>query len=190
LEGRVSYNPGGAAAAGPHVAALVGPRIADLLASLDPTFSIDDQAQEQLLQMIDDFLDKVCQQSMRVASHRGSKVLEASDVQLILAKQWGIDIPGIGPPILKKPKLTKQSAAATMATNTSSNTSASGPTNGPSASFSNKHAAVAAGPKRKPSTAFSHPDSHFVVYRPPQDTAERSGQAQLHHHHQISAGYL
>jgi Transcription initiation factor TFIID subunit A len=113
---------------------------------------MDDQAQEQLLQLIDDFLDKVCQQSLRVASHRGSKVLEASDIQLILAKQWGIVIPGLGPPLPKKPKLTKQPAAATMASNASGTASASGPTNGPSSS-SGKHAAMAAGgPKRKPST--------------------------------------
>jgi acyl-homoserine lactone acylase PvdQ len=114
---------------------------------------MDDQAQEQLLQLIDDFLDKVCQQSLRVASHRGSKVLEASDIQLILAKQWGIVIPGLGPPLPKKPKLTKQPAAATMASNASGTASASGPTNGPSSSSIGKHAAMAAGgPKRKPST--------------------------------------
>jgi dual specificity tyrosine-phosphorylation-regulated kinase 1 len=190
LEGRVSFNPSGAAAAGPHVAPVVGPRIADLLASLDPTFSVDDQAQEHLFQLIDDFLDKVCQQSLRVASHRGSKVLEASDIQLILAKQWGIVIPGLGPPLPKKPKLTKQPATATMASNISVNTSASGPTDGPSSS-SGKHTELAAdGPKRKPSAALSHPYSRFGAYYPPQIAAERSGQPQLHHHLQISAGYL
>jgi dual specificity tyrosine-phosphorylation-regulated kinase 1 len=119
-------------------------------------------------------------------------VLEASDIQLILAKQWGIVIPGLGPPLPKKPKLTKQPATATasMASTISGNTSASGPTNGPSSS-SGKHTELAAdGPKRKPSAALSHPYSRFGAYYPPQIAAERSGQPQLHHHLQISAGYL
>ena len=98
-EGRVSMY------AAPHTAPLVGQRIQDLVASLDPTYTIDAQAQEQVLQLADDFLDKVCKQSLRIAAHRGSKVLDVQDVQLVLAKQWGIVIPGLGPPIPKKPKV-------------------------------------------------------------------------------------
>jgi transcription initiation factor TFIID subunit 12 len=88
------------------MAPLVGQRIQDLVSSLDPSYTIDSQAQEQLLQLTDDFLDKVCKQSLRLATHRGSTVMEVQDVQLVLAKQWGIVIPGLGPPILNKSRAT------------------------------------------------------------------------------------
>jgi histone H3/H4 len=86
----------------PYMAPLVGQRIQDLVSSLDPSYTIDSQAQEQLLQLADDFLDKVCKQSLRLATHRGSTIMEVQDVQLVLAKQWGIVIPGLGPPQLNK----------------------------------------------------------------------------------------
>lgn len=89
---------------GPHMAPLIGQRIQDLVKSIDPNYTIDAQAEEQVLQLADDFLDKVCKQSLRMAQHRGSKTLDVQDVQLVLAKQWGIVIPGLGPPVPKKPK--------------------------------------------------------------------------------------
>jgi transcription initiation factor TFIID subunit 12 len=94
------------------MAPLVGQRIQDLLASLDPSYTMDAQAQEQVLQLADDFLDKVCKQSLRMAAHRGSSTVEVQDVQLILAKQWGIVIPGLGPLALNKAKILPASAKA------------------------------------------------------------------------------
>lgn len=104
-EGRVSSSSILNLHAQPHMAPLVGPRIQELVRSLDPSYTIDAQAEEQVLQLADDFLDKVCKQALRMASHRGSKVLDVQDVQLVLAKQWNIVIPGLGPPISKKPKI-------------------------------------------------------------------------------------
>ena len=89
----------------PYMAPLVGQRIQDLVSSLDPSYTIDSQAQEQLLQLTDDFLDKVCKQSLRLATHRGSAIMEVQDVQMVLAKQWGIVIPGLGPPVLNKSRV-------------------------------------------------------------------------------------
>lgn len=57
-------------------APLFGPRIQDLVRQLDPAYTIDAQAEEQVLQLADDFLDKVCKQSFRIAVHRGSKTLD------------------------------------------------------------------------------------------------------------------
>ena len=88
----------------PHTAPLIGQRIQDLVHQLDPAYSLDPAAQEQVLQLADDFMDKVCKQSLRVAQHRGSKTLDVQDVQLVLAKQWGIVVPGMGPPMPRKPK--------------------------------------------------------------------------------------
>ena len=65
---------------------------------LDPSYSLDAEAEEQVLQLADDFLDRVCKQSLRLAQHRGSKTLDVQDVQLVLAKQWNIVLPGLGAP--------------------------------------------------------------------------------------------
>lgn len=107
----------------PYMAPLVGQRIQDLVSSLDPSYTIDSQAQEQLLQLADDFLDKVCKQSLRLATHRGSSIMEVQDVQLVLAKQWGIVIPGLGPPVLNKSRLTPVPSSTTGAGSTGKQTS-------------------------------------------------------------------
>jgi transcription initiation factor TFIID subunit TAF12 len=104
----------------PYMAPLVGQRIQDLVTGLDPSYTIDAQAQEQVLQLADDFLDKVCKQSLRIAAHRGSSVLEVQDVQLVLAKQWGIVIPGLGPPMLNKSRIMPASSKSHHSGNSSS----------------------------------------------------------------------
>jgi histone H3/H4 len=85
------------------MAPLVGPRIQDLVKSLDPSYSLDVAAEQQILQLTDDFLDKVCKQALRMSQHRSSKTMDVQDLQLVLAKQWNIVIPGLGPPLSKKP---------------------------------------------------------------------------------------
>lgn len=99
------------------MAPLVGDRIADMVASLDPSYSIDSQAQEQVLQLCDDFLDRVVKQSLQLASHRHSKILDVVDVQLVLQKQWNIVVPGLGPykapkPVAKPKAKRKASSSA------------------------------------------------------------------------------
>lgn len=109
IESRVSGQTSSAPAA-PHMAPLAGPRIQDLVKSMDPNYSLDAAAEHQILQLTDDFLDKVCKQGLRLAQHRNSKTLDVQDLQMVLAKQWNIVIPGLGPPLAKKPKVTAQTA--------------------------------------------------------------------------------
>lgn len=102
----------------PHMAPLVGERIADLVKSLDPNYTIDEAAEEQVLQLADDFLDQVTRQSLRMAQHRGSKTLDVQDLQLVLSKQWGIVVPGLGAPTFRpskvaRPSISKASSAGT-----------------------------------------------------------------------------
>mmetsp|Transcript_18054 Transcript_18054/g.19855 ORF Transcript_18054/g.19855 Transcript_18054/m.19855 type:complete len:137 (-) Transcript_18054:106-516(-) len=80
------------------MAPLVGPRIADLVRSIDPNYGIEPDAEEQVLQLADDFLDKVTNQAIRLAQHRGSKTVEVRDLQIVLAKNFGIVVPGLGMP--------------------------------------------------------------------------------------------
>lgn len=96
-----------------HQAPLLGSKIADLVASLDASFSMEAAAEDQLLTLVDDFVDKVVKQSMRLANHRSSKSLDVVDVQMVLAKQWGIVIPGLGPLLPKKRTVATAAAVGT-----------------------------------------------------------------------------
>ena len=62
---------------------------------------MDAEAEEQVLQLADDFLENVTKQSLLLAQHRGSKTLDVQDIQLVLAKHWGISVPGLGLPTLR-----------------------------------------------------------------------------------------
>ena len=112
------------------MAPLVGPRIADLVKSIDPNYGIEPDAEEQVLQLADDFLDKVTKQAIRLAQHRGSKTLDVRDLQIVLAKNFGIVVPGLGLPAVRPIK------GASLASKSSS---------GGSKSSSSKRSASAAG---------------------------------------------
>lgn len=118
IESRLSFNAGKTTApvGGPHTAPLVGQRLRDLVSSLDPSYALDAEAEEQVLLLADDFLDKVTRQSIRLAQHRGSRTLDVQDVQLALSKQWGIEIPGLGPPTLMRPTKPANRASASGGT--------------------------------------------------------------------------
>jgi transcription initiation factor TFIID subunit 12 len=95
------------------MAPLLGDRIQDILNGIDPNYVMETEAEEQVLQLADDFLDKVIRQSFRLAQHRGSKALDVQDVQLVLAKHWGIIVPGLGLPTIRPLKPGKQAASKT-----------------------------------------------------------------------------
>lgn len=122
------------------MAPLVGPRIADLVKSIDPNYGIEPDAEEQVLQLADDFLDKVTKQAIRLAQHRGSKTLDVRDLQIILAKNFGIVVPGLGLPTVRPIKGASvasrpSSSACSKSSSTKRNTSAASigepPVNGP-----------------------------------------------------------
>ncbi|CAJ1931818.1 unnamed protein product [Cylindrotheca closterium] len=105
----------------PHMAPLLGDRIQDILNAIDPNYVMETEAEEQVLQLADDFLDKVIRQSLRLAQHRGSKSLDVQDVQMILAKHWGIVIPGLGLPYIRPFKASKQSSSKSSSSGGQSN---------------------------------------------------------------------
>uniref|UniRef100_A0A7S2NRC7 Transcription initiation factor TFIID subunit 12 domain-containing protein n=1 Tax=Leptocylindrus danicus TaxID=163516 RepID=A0A7S2NRC7_9STRA len=94
--------------AGPLSAPLAGQKVRDLLKTIDSSYTLDPDAEDQILRMADEFVEKLVSQSMRLAKHRnagkvavgGSRVgvtLDVADVQLCLSKQWGITVPGLAP---------------------------------------------------------------------------------------------
>ena len=94
---------------------LVGIKLSTLVKSLDPSglFTLEPDAEEQLLALANDFANSLIKKSMRVAQHRhavGSnsknngtdaidaqkrKRVEADDVAIVLKKNYGITIPGL-----------------------------------------------------------------------------------------------
>jgi hypothetical protein len=132
---------------GAHMSPLVGQRLRDLVASLDPNYVLDAEAEEQVLQLADDFLDKVTRQSLRLAQHRGSRVLDVQDVQLALKKQWGIVVPGLGPPTLEPPKPANRASASAGGTKRSRASSAESGRSGGSKKSKPTASSAAATPK-------------------------------------------
>ena len=125
-EGRLSLNAAKASTSGaPHMAPFTGNRIQELVKSIDPNYKIDVEAEEQVLQLADDFLDKVTRQSQLLAKHRGSKTLDVQDIQMVLAKHWGITVPGLGLPSIRPLKAGKPSASKSSAGGTSNKRKAS-----------------------------------------------------------------
>jgi len=74
---------------------LIGQKIRDLLKSIDPAYSLDPEAEQHILRMSEEFVDKLISQSFTMANHRRSQQMNVSDVQLCLSKFWGINIPGL-----------------------------------------------------------------------------------------------
>lgn len=94
---------------------------------------MDAEAEEQVLQLADDFLESVTKQSLLLAQHRGSKVLDVQDIQLVLAKHWGISVPGLGLPNMRplkpgKSTLTLSGTKSSSAKRKSPSTSSSAAT--------------------------------------------------------------
>merc|ERR1719469_671262 len=81
---------------GPLTAPITGPKLASILQSIDPHYTLDDEVQHQILHLLNDFLEATTLQALKLSSHRGSNVLDVKDVQLVLKKMWGMNVPGFG----------------------------------------------------------------------------------------------
>ncbi|XP_031567628.1 transcription initiation factor TFIID subunit 12-like isoform X2 [Actinia tenebrosa] len=71
-------------------------RIQELLHEIDPQEQMDDDVEDLLLQIADDFIENVVNASCQIAKHRKSNTLEVKDVQLHLERCWNMWIPGFG----------------------------------------------------------------------------------------------
>ncbi|XP_032225643.2 transcription initiation factor TFIID subunit 12 isoform X3 [Nematostella vectensis] len=71
-------------------------RIQELLHEIDPREQMDDEVEDLLLQVADDFIENVVNSSAQIAKHRKSNTLEVKDVQLHLERCWNMWIPGFG----------------------------------------------------------------------------------------------
>ncbi|XP_047128927.1 transcription initiation factor TFIID subunit 12 isoform X1 [Hydra vulgaris] len=71
-------------------------KLQDLLNEIDPTETMDEDVEETLLQLADDFIENVINSSCQIAKHRKSTTLEVKDMQLHLDRNWNMWIPGFG----------------------------------------------------------------------------------------------
>lgn len=71
-------------------------RLEELVKEVDPLEQLDDDVEEVLMQIADDFIESVVTSSCKIAKHRKSSTLEAKDVQLHLERNWGMWLPGFG----------------------------------------------------------------------------------------------
>lgn len=81
-------------------------KISDLIGELDLEEVLDEQVEDLLLDIADEFIDSVTHFACRLAKHRGGDRLEAKDVQLHLERAWNIRVPHPGsmpiPPVRAK----------------------------------------------------------------------------------------
>jgi transcription initiation factor TFIID subunit 12 len=67
-----------------------------LVQEVDPNEQLEEDVEEMLLMIADDFIESLVSTSALIAKHRKSTTLDVKDVQLALDKNWNIWIPGFG----------------------------------------------------------------------------------------------
>nr|CAG4638837.1 EOG090X0HZC [Cyclestheria hislopi] len=71
-------------------------RLQDLVREVDPNEQLDEEVEELLLQIADDFIESTVNASCLLAKHRQASALDVTDVQMHLERQWNMWIPGFG----------------------------------------------------------------------------------------------
>ncbi|XP_003698472.1 transcription initiation factor TFIID subunit 12 isoform X2 [Apis florea] len=71
-------------------------RLQDLVKEVDPTEQLDEEVEEMLLQLADDFVETTVNAACLLAKHRHANTVEVKDVQLHLRRNWNMWIPGFG----------------------------------------------------------------------------------------------
>ena len=82
----------------PSLAPILGEKLQTLCHSIDPSYTLDSEVQERLVEMADAFVEKVTRDSIKLARHRGSSCMDVVDVALALKKGFNMEVPGLGPP--------------------------------------------------------------------------------------------
>ncbi|CRL06957.1 CLUMA_CG019943, isoform A [Clunio marinus] len=96
---------------------LTKPRLQELVREVDPNEQLDEEVEDCLLQIADEFVENVINGSCLIAKHRiqnGSNrdnKVEVKDVQLFLERNWNLWIPGFGTEELRPYKRTQVTEA-------------------------------------------------------------------------------
>lgn len=71
-------------------------RLQDLVREVDPTIQLDEEVEETLLCIADDFIDNVIKGASLIAKHRRVPTIEVRDVQMLLERNYNMWISGFG----------------------------------------------------------------------------------------------
>ncbi|XKL63827.1 hypothetical protein PGB90_006191 [Kerria lacca] len=85
-------------------------RLQDLVKEVDPCEQLDEEVEDLLLQLVDDFVNSTVNTACTFAKHRNASTVEIKDVQLYLEKMYNMWIPGFGTDEVKpykKPPITE-----------------------------------------------------------------------------------
>ncbi|XP_063226682.1 transcription initiation factor TFIID subunit 12 [Bacillus rossius redtenbacheri] len=69
-------------------------RLHELVKEVDPSIQLDEEVEDILIQIADDFLDSTIKSACLFSKHRNATTLEVKDVQLHLERHWNMWIPG------------------------------------------------------------------------------------------------
>uniref|UniRef100_A0A1Q3F6K5 Transcription initiation factor TFIID subunit 12 n=1 Tax=Culex tarsalis TaxID=7177 RepID=A0A1Q3F6K5_CULTA len=94
--GQKSSAAGGSNAPDLATQILTKPRLQELVREIDPTEQLDEEVEELLLQIADDFVENTVNAACLLAKHRKVAKVEVRDVQLHLERNWNMWIPGFG----------------------------------------------------------------------------------------------
>lgn len=72
------------------------PRLQDLVNEVDPDEQLDEDVEEVLLEIADEFIEDLVSSACSIAKHRGSNTLDVDDVKLHLERKYNIWVPGFG----------------------------------------------------------------------------------------------
>ena len=71
-------------------------RLQDLVNEVDPDQQLDEDVEEVLLEIADEFIENVVSSACAIAKHRNSTSLEVDDVKLYLERKFKLWVPGFG----------------------------------------------------------------------------------------------
>ena len=71
-------------------------RLQELVKEVDPNEQLDEDVEDLLLHIADDFIEQTVTASCSLAKHRRAPAVEVKDVQLVLEKKWNMWIPAVG----------------------------------------------------------------------------------------------
>ncbi|KAJ8881738.1 hypothetical protein PR048_018224 [Dryococelus australis] len=69
-------------------------RLHELVKEVDPSIQLDEEVEDILIQIADDFLDSTIKSACLFTKHRNATTVDVRDVQLHLERHWNMWIPG------------------------------------------------------------------------------------------------
>lgn len=86
-------------------------RLQELVKEVDPNEQLDEDVEDLLMQIADDFIEQTVVSACSLARHRRAGTIEVKDVQLVLERNWSMWIPGFGTDEIRPHKRSAQTEA-------------------------------------------------------------------------------